>query len=778
MLNNMSSNYALLDEPASWSAFSVPATGESTAGKPQGVWQSQIVVEGMHCGSCALNVEKALRSVPGVKQATVNGATHRAEVVWSADAVKPSQWLNALHDAGYEAVPANDHQARHEGQLEVRRQLWRWAVAGFCMMQVMMYALPPYVSPDITPEMLLLLRWAAWVLTLPVMFFSADVFTNAAWRDLKHGNISMDLPVAIGIWVSFLVSSAAMFTPDGFFGNEVYFDSITMFVFFLLTGRWLEARLRERTAGSLEALINRLPQSVHRMGTDGKFDSVGLAMVKVGDILQVLPGEVFATDGRLLSGHTWVEEALLSGESEPLERRTGDTVLAGSHNLRESVRMQVTALGESTRYAAIVNLMQTASLHKPRLAALADRIAKPFLLAVLVVAALAAVWAWGESPGKALMVAVSVLIVTCPCALSLATPAAMLAAAGNLARQGVLLRDVQTLETLSHVDAVVFDKTGTLTSDRMELQTLFTLEHTAGTSDISSSSVQDVLAITAALAEHSWHPFSRAVLQIDSLYAKKPVLQQVQEHIGQGVSAVLVDATGQRELRMGSLAFCRNGTTVNGVPHAAEAAQVHVFDQHGWLASFLFREVLRPDVVDTMARLKELGISVYLMSGDKRAAVEVVAQRLQLDPFHVYAACQPADKLGYLKDLQASGKRVAMVGDGFNDMPVMAGAHVSFAFGQAVPLAQARSDVVILGQHLMAVPDAVVLARRSMRVVSHNLMWAAAYNAVCVPLAVMGYLPAWLAGLGMALSSVVVVLYSLQLALPNKRMPTALLAVA
>ena len=760
----MATTFAVLDDPSQWEAFSVRTPESQDADKKHGVWQSQVVVEGMHCGSCALNVEKALRAVPGVRQVTVNGATHRAEVVWQADTVKPSQWLNALHDAGYEAVPANDHVARAKGQVEVRRQLWRWAVAGFCMMQVMMYALPPYVSTDISTEMLSLLRWAAWVLTLPVMFFSADVFTISAWRDLKRGTISMDLPVAIGIWVSFLVSSAAMFQPDGFWGNEVYFDSITMFVFFLLTGRWLEARMRERTAGALEALINRLPEAVHRQRADGEFDTVGLAMVKPSDVLQIRPGEVFAADGILLSGHTWVEEALLSGESEPLERRPGDAVLAGSHNLRETVTMQVSALGESTRYASIVKLMQTASLHKPRLAALADRIAKPFLVTVLLVAVLAAVWAWGDSPAKAVMVAVSVLIVTCPCALSLATPSAMLAAAGNLARQGVLLRDVQSLESLSHVNAVVFDKTGTLTSDRMELQHLFTPAHQQGISILDTPALQHLVSLTAALAEHSWHPFARAVLHIDNRLPAKPMVQNVQEHVGQGVSATWMDGHDKRELRMGSLAFCQASTQASELPTAASMAQVHLFDQNGWMASFAFREVLRPDAWQTIEALRRQGVSIYLMSGDKSAAVNAVAQRLQLDPMHVYAACQPNDKLSYLKDLQASGKRVAMVGDGFNDMPVMAGAHVSFAFGQAVPLAQARSDVVVLGHQLMAVANSVALARKSMRVVRHNLTWAALYNALCVPLAFMGYLPAWLAGLGMALSSVVVVMYSLQLA--------------
>jgi Cu2+-exporting ATPase len=426
--------------------------------------------------------------------------------------------------------------------------------------------------------------------------------------------------------------------------------------------------------------------------------------------------------------------------------------------------MQVSALGESTRYASIVKLMQTASLHKPRLAALADRIAKPFLVTVLLVAVLAAVWAWGDSPAKAVMVAVSVLIVTCPCALSLATPSAMLAAAGNLARQGVLLRDVQSLESLSHVNAVVFDKTGTLTSDRMELQHLFTPAHQQGISKLDTPALQHLVSLTAALAEHSWHPFARAVLHIDNRLPAKLIVQNVQEHVGQGVSATWMDGHDKRELRMGSLVFCQAGTQASELPTAANMAQVHLFDQNGWMASFAFREVLRPDAWQTIEALRRQGVSIYLMSGDKSAAVNAVAQRLQLDPMHVYAACQPNDKLSYLKDLQASGKRVAMVGDGFNDMPVMAGAHVSFAFGQAVPLAQARSDVVVLGHQLMAVANSVALARKSMRVVRHNLTWAALYNALCVPLAFMGYLPAWLAGLGMALSSVVVVTYSLQLA--------------
>jgi Cu2+-exporting ATPase len=769
----MTSAYALLDDPQGWAAFSKPEQQlASQNAMTSATWQSQVVVQGMHCAACALNVEAALYSVPGVKQATVNGATHRAQITWSAHEVRPSQWLEALSRAGYQAVPANDFVSRQAGQALVRQQLWRWLVAGLCMMQVMMYAWPVYVATpgDITPNMLSLLKWASWVLTLPVMVFATDIFTGAAWRDLKHGRISMDLPVALGIWVTFIVSSAAVFNPEGLLGSEVYFDSLTMFVFFLLTGRWLETRLRERTAGALEALVNRLPQSVQRQAKSNHWETVALHQLRVGDVLQVHAGEVFAADGELLQGHTWVEEAMLTGESEPLERQAGDALMAGSHNLRATITMKVLRLGQHTRYAEIVNLMQSASLHKPRLAALADRIAKPFLWAVLLAAALSAALAWSTSPGHALMVAVSVLIVTCPCALSLATPAAMLAAAGQLARQGVLLRDVQSLECLAQVDTVVFDKTGTLTQDSMALQTMFMPTGEWWPVHGMHESPTDLLQLAGSLARHSVHPFSRAVALLQTDATAWLPMQTVQEQVGQGLSGCLLNTQGDvtRELRLGSLAFCQAWQNNCLVPVNARAAQVHLCDGQGWLASFAFHERLRVDAVKGLQALQAQGLRLFMLSGDKSAAVERIAHDLQLPSAQVQAHCSPEAKLQFVQKLQAQGRHVAMVGDGFNDMPVLAGAHVSFAFGQAVPLAQARSDVVVQGHQLMAIANTIALAKRTQTVVRHNLTWAALYNAVCVPLAFMGYLPPWLAGLGMALSSVIVVLYSLQLALPMR----------
>jgi Cu2+-exporting ATPase len=489
----------LLDDPQEWANFSQPEAGQ------EGCWASSVVFEGMHCAACAISIEDALRRVPGVKSVQVSAASHRGRVVWSAQQTRPSAWMEASAAAGYKPLPANDAHAHERRRREARRMVWRVAVAGLCMMQVMMYATPAYVAEpgDITPDMVQLLRWASWVLSLPVILFSCTPFFAAAWADLKARRIGMDLPVATGMLGTFVVSSLGTFEPQGPFGAEVYFDSLTMFVFFLLVGRWMELRMRDRTAGALEAVLNRLPDSVRRRAADGGWERLSIRRLAVGDVVEVLPGEAFPADGTLLQGRTQVDEALLTGESRPLGRQSGDAVIAGSHNLSGRVELRVEQVGAATRYAQIVSLMESAALHKPAMAELADRMAKPFLLAVLLASAAAAVAWWPRGPGHAVMVAVSVLVVTCPCALSLATPAAMLAAAGALARSGVLVRRLSALQSLSEIDTVVFDKTGTLTLDSFSVGAL---------------SVRDGFSAQAAwlwaerMAMHSLHPVSRAIL--------------------------------------------------------------------------------------------------------------------------------------------------------------------------------------------------------------------------------------------------------------------------
>jgi Cu2+-exporting ATPase len=757
---------ALLDDPQEWPSFGRPcAAGGAPAGDaaPQHAapaWESHVVLSGMHCAACALTIEEALRAVPGVLQADVSAATHRARVVWQPARVQPSGWMAAVARAGYQALPAVDAFARTQRQQESRRALWRWLVAGFCMMQVMMYAWPAYVAQpgDLSQEMETLLRWASWVITLPVVCFACGPFFASALRDLRLRRVSMDLPVALGMAITFAVSTAGTFDPAGIFGKEVYFDSLTMFVFFLLTGRWLELRLRDSTAGALEAVMNRLPDSVERRGADGStFTRVATRRLAVGDVIRVLPGEAFPADGRITEGGTQADEALLTGESTPVARPLGSSVVAGSYNLQSPVLVCVQGTGSATRFAQIVALMESASLQKPRLAQLADRVARPFLIAVLLAAVLAAAWWWPTSPGHALMVAVAVLIVTCPCALSLATPVAMLTAAGTLARHGLLVRNLQGLEALAAVDTIVFDKTGTLTRDGMALQTVHT---------IAGLAHSDALALAAALARQSVHPASRALCAAAPTDAAgRWVATGVQEEAGQGLTARVVDTTtgagAPRCLRLGSARHA-GVAAVQGQGADSAALQVVLSEETGVagvaveLARFTLSESLRPEAQAVVQALRREGVAVHMLSGDRAASVQRVAAQAGIA--QAQGDCTPGGKLAALQMLQGQGHRVAMVGDGLNDGPVLAGAHVSFAFGSAVPLARSRADFVVLGGSLALVPETLLLARKTLRVVRQNLWWAALYNALCVPLAVLGAMPAWLAGLGMAASSLLVVL--------------------
>jgi Cu2+-exporting ATPase len=755
----------LLDTPEEWSAFSLPEKTDS------GCWRSSVVFEGMHCAACAITLEDALRAVPGVQSVQISGASHRGQIVWSPELTRPSEWMHAVERHGYKALPANDAHAHARRREEARRMVWRWAVAAMCMMQVMMYATPTYLSQpgDISDEAVHLLRWASWVLSLPVMFFSCTPFFSQAWRDLRERQISMDLPVALGMVVTFVVSTLGTFEPQGPFGAEVFFDSFTMFVFFLLTGRWLELRMRDRTAGALEAVLNRLPDSVRKRQTDGTWALMSIRRLQVGDVIEVLPGEAFAGDGRVLAGQTQVDEALLTGESRPLARGVGDRVIAGSHNLSGTLQVQIEQIGAATRYAQIVALMESASVSKPAMAQLVDRWAKPFLVAVMLASLASAIYWWPTDPAHAVMVAVAVLIVTCPCALSLATPAAMLATAGALARSGVLVRRLSALQNLAQIDTVIFDKTGTLTRDAFEVARIHTRD---------GVSQAQALNWAGSLARHSLHPVSRALWsearrRADSagrLHELEALAtRDVSEQAGQGVQGVLTQlGQAAQTLRLGSAAFCA------APPRAGHHLQVSLADASGWLASFELAEHVRPEAAGVVRALAQMGLTLKVLSGDGPAAVAQVAQAVGIAD--AQGGCSPQHKLQALQALQAQGHKVAMVGDGLNDGPVLAGADVSFALGQAVPLAQSKSDFVLMGGQLDVLVSTVQRSRQTMRIVRQNLWWAAFYNAACVPLALMGWLPAWAAGLGMALSSLLVVLNALRLsqALPESRPPQTL----
>jgi Cu2+-exporting ATPase len=704
--------------------------------------ESALQLGGMHCAACAGLIEQALLRVHGVRSAHISAATQRATVRWDPALTRPSALIAAVAAAGYSAVPDAAEPARALRRAEFRRALWQLFVAGFCAMQVMMLATPSYVAApgELTPDLRQLLNWGSWVLTLPVLGLAAGPFFSGSWRALRQRRIGMDLPVALGISVCFIASTGATFQPGGLFGHEVYFDSLTMFVSFLLAGRFLELRARHRAAAQLESALARLPESAQRVADDGTVSEVSVQRLRPGDRVRVNVGAAFPADGCLLEGNTQADEALLTGESLAVDKPAGAAVVAGSTNLGAPVLMRVDRVGADTRYEAIVSMVREALSQRPTLARTADRWAAPFLAAVLLLAAAAAA-AWAViDPSRAVAVAVAVLIVTCPCALSLAVPATLVAAAGGLARRGVLLQRLDALETLAATRHFFFDKTGTLTQDSPALVDVRVVDGAA-----------DVAARAASLAGWSSHPLSRAI--VAGLPAANAAWTNVTEVPGQGLSAR--DASG-RLWHLGAAAW------VGAEP--AEDVAVWLGCAGRVVAGFCFDETLRPGAAEAVAALRADGARVTLLSGDTPQRTLRLAQRLGLDESRgeVIGGATPASKLAAVAAAQQAGERVAMVGDGINDAPVLARADVALAMGQGALVSRAQADAVLMSSRPMDIVLARRTAQRAMRIVRQNLAWAALYNAACIPLALAGLLPPWAAGLGMACSSLFVVLNALR----------------
>jgi len=714
--------------------------------------RSQLQLAGMHCAACAGIIERALMAEPGVQEARVNSAAERLQLTWDPARTQVSRLITAVERAGYGAVPDLAAPARQLREKEHRQALWRLFVASFLMMQVMMLATPIYVAGpgDMEPDQRNLLQWGEWVLSLPVMLFSAGPFFSAAWRQIRSRSLGMDVPVALGLLVTFVASSGAVFDPAGIFGHEVYFDSLTMFISFLLGGRYLELRARHRVARSLELAGERLPELVQRQQPDGQFAAVGLSALRVGDRVRVLVGQAFPGDGVLIDGATAADESLLSGESLPVGKAVGDAIVAGSLNLQAPVLVELRGLGADTRYESIVRLMRSALTQRPAQLRLADRAAGPFLWGVLVLAAGAAVaWSWID-PSRALWVAVSVLIVTCPCALSLAAPSAWLAATGLLARRGVLLSRLDLLETLAQVDTVVMDKTGTLTEDRMRLGKTWPPVPDAGS-----------LQALQALARQSLHPYAKAALEataplLDPSLAAAS-LHEVREQRGQGMEGI--DDQGRR-WRLGAAGWA--AAACADLP----SAQLLLSCEGEARLALQFEETLRPDAVSAVQALQGLGLQVELLSGDRPERVEAVAQAAGIA--QARGAASPEGKLARVEALQAQGRKVLMLGDGINDAPVLARADASVAMGQGALIARTQADAVLLSGRLTELARMRALALRTRRVIRQNLAWSAIYNAACIPLALAGWLPPWAAGIGMASSSLLVILNALRLARDSK----------
>ncbi|MEZ0210958.1 MAG: heavy metal translocating P-type ATPase [Methylophilus sp.] len=735
-----------LDIQSEWERFSQRDASASH------VWTSHVWVDTMHCAACSGRIEQTMKQLPGVLAVHASSASKRVRVVWDAQKTSPSQWFANLDEIGYSALPVNEYSAITDRTVQQRKMLWRLVVAVFCMMQVMMYAYPTYTadSNDMAPDMVQLMKWASWLLTLPVMLFSATPFLSQAWISLKQRQLGMDVPVSLGIITAFFMSTLATFAPGGWWGDVVYYDSLTMFVSFLLIGRWLDVKLRNRTAGALENMMRRLPNAVLKKSDSGEWVQIAASNINVGDILYVRPGEVFAADGKVIVGSTSADESMLTGESDPVMKPTGAQVIAGSGNLTSVIEVQVEQVGEGTQYHALVNLMASASIEKPGIALLADKVAQPFLWGVLLAALFAVAYWWSIDPAKAVMSAVAVLVVTCPCALSLATPAAMLASAGTFAKGGVLIRRLQAIQAISEIDTIVFDKTGTLTENLQQVQLAETHP------DWGNTLILDMLA---SITRDSLHPVAKALhtyaLEQDAV--SDLALHDWQEVVGGGISATLdTQAEAAVAVKLGNAEF-------SGLRESEADAERQVYLMAGnvMVARFTLAEQVKPHAKVAISQLISHGLDIQLLSGDRIAPVKNLA--LQLGIKSASGLQKAEDKLQHVMLLQQQGRKVLMVGDGLNDGPVIAAAHTSIAMGTGVPLTQAQADMVILGNDIGVLVSLISHCKKTILIVKQNLLWAALYNAAGVPLAIMGLLPAWLAGLGMAASSLLVLLNALRL---------------
>lgn len=726
------------EDAAEWRVFDSSDMLGAFTEQHDDVREATIYVGGMYCSACSWLIETTLGKQPGVASAEVNPITHRLRLRFPAEGSQFSSYLATLANLGYQPQPMSPEGAARPEVTEQRTALKRLLVASLGMMQVMMFAVGLYAMDfqGIDAEMQHFLRLVSFFVTTPVVFYAARPFFTSAWRGLVARRPGMDLPVSIAVGSAYAASIYSTFTR----GEAVWFDSVTMFVFFLTLGRFLEMRARHRSIDRGVALSSLLPNTTIRID-EGVQSTVPVSQLAAGDTVLIRAGESIPADGTLASGSTTVDEALLTGEARPQVKGIGDELSAGSINLDNMIEMTVTTTGGDTTLGTISRLSERARYARPAFVTLADRIASYIVVALLLVAACVAVFWYFADPERAFVITLSVLVVTCPCALALATPAAFAAAGSRMSQLRLLVTNGNAIESLSRVTLAVFDKTGTLTEGKPRITAVFVTDN--------AWTEKDCRRIAAALESVSTHPLASAFALADEL----PVVSSQQIEVGQGISGV-IDA---RQWRLGNAAFVGGGIATE------DSSATHVFlgvDGNA-VAWFELEDELRPDAGKTLESLRGLGITPALVSGDNRMAVATIGTRLGIDDVHY--ECTPQDKLAIIEAAQQRGERVVMIGDGINDAPVLAGADTSVAPAHGALLAQTSADVIMLGESLAPLTTAVEMSRKTMRIVRQNLAWAIVYNALALPLAAAGFVPPWLAAIGMSASSLVVVLNALRL---------------
>ncbi|NCV14399.1 MAG: heavy metal translocating P-type ATPase [Betaproteobacteria bacterium] len=724
--------------------------------------QSFLMIDGMRCGACVWLLERGLSAADGVRRVQVNYAQQQALVQWDAQLSSLAKILARLRALGYRALPFDPTAREERLQLIERRQRRRLFVAGLAMMQVMMLQTPLYWAHpgDVEPGDAALLRWASMVVTLPALLYSGWPILQAAVRDVSQKHLGMDVPVAIGLLAAYLASAIHTWQGQG----EVYFDTVTMFLFLLLSARSLEANARRRSQRWLDRLAAGIPQAIQRIGPDGT-EKVLAEDLQVGDLIAIEPGASLPADAMCLEGDVHADCSLLSGESMPKRFASGEVLPSGAVIAEaQAVRLKVVRPASASTRADLQRLIARAGSTRPVMAAMADRAARYFVGGLLIfVLMVFAAWL-SVNPARAFEIAVAVLVVSCPCALSLAVPAVLASVQYQLANSGVVLQAGDGLERLAQASDLVLDKTGTLSVGRPQVFRLSILD--------PAFSEHSALALALPLLLASPHPLAMALARHAAGQGICPSKDDspgvVQGFLGQGMQASLPDGS---VLKLGSQAFVRAQGAQDAVNDAANEQEDVL--QEVWLAidqvpiaHWQLRDALRDDALPSLQAIKAMGLRLHVLSGDRQTAVDALVKQLgllSLCPEGRFLGAQlPQDKWAIVQAMQAEGRRVFMVGDGLNDAAVLAAADMSAAIGQASDLARLHAGALILSDRLASVVFLMAAARHAQALMRQNIAWATGYNLIAIPLAALGWIPAWGAALGMSLSSLVVVSNSLR----------------
>ncbi|AVJ55947.1 copper-translocating P-type ATPase [Idiomarina sp. OT37-5b] len=701
--------------------------------------QAALTISNITCSACAWLIERELQATPGVTKAIVNLSSQRLQVTWDPRQVGISDMIKRLAAIGYQARPFQPNQQEQQFSRQRKGFIRRLGLAGLATMQVMMLAFALYfgVVSDLDDTTRQYIWSVSLIFATPVILYSAQPFYIGALRALQAKTLNMDVPVSIALLGAYTASVYAVTQGSG----EVYFESISMFTFFLLSGRYLELLAKEKALRFATNRLTLMPQLAQRETSDG-LESVAVKQLHVGDVIVVNPGDTLAADGQLLSDEAWLDESLLSGESVPNRKIKGQTVVAGSINQQSAIRIRVTAAAQQTVLAGIVAMQDSALAEKPKVQQVIDKVASYFVSSILVIATLTfLVWWWIE-PEHALWVTLAVLVATCPCALSLAAPTAITGTIHRLNRKGILVKGSQVLESVKQLDVICFDKTGTLTEGKFSI-----------TERRDFIEPEQINQLVAGMEAYSEHPLALPLKQLSA--TPRPFKEQVRMVAGSGLEVV----TEQGEhYRLGSPAFIAEWH-----PQAAAETRFNVVlaSKQQLLAQFTIEDNLRDDAKQTLDTLQRQGIRTLLVSGDDNGRVAATASQLNMTEY--YGEYKPQQKLDLIKSLQQSGNTVWMIGDGLNDGPVLAQAHLSMTFANASDLAKTAADVVILSDQLNSVEEVIRSARKSRVIMRQNFTWAVAYNVSILPVAALGIIAPWVAALGMSLSSLLVIANSLRL---------------